>query len=70
MKKIVGYKNSLCQRLDSKWEWTCAVWFGHGMFADAYIKGTKPFDTHEEATANMDKTIRLFGITKRTHKVW
>lgn len=66
MKKIVGYRKSLCHKLDGKWEWACPVWFNNGMFANAWIRGTDSFDSKEKAVEDMTKTLRMFGITKRT----
>lgn len=64
--KIVGFRKCFTHRLDDKWEWACPVWFNEGIFAHAIIKGVKEFDTEEEARTNMDETMKLFGVTKRT----
>ena len=66
MTRVAGYRKSLNRRLDEKWEWACPVWFGPGMFANAWIKGSRPFDTQKEAIADMQQTLPLFGITKET----
>ena len=64
--KIVGYRICFTHRLDNKWDWSCPVWFTEGIFANAMIKSPKEFDTEAEALANMQATMKLFGVTKRT----
>jgi hypothetical protein len=64
--KIVGYRKCLTHRLDQTWDWECPVWFNEGMFAHAYIKCVGTFKTREDAEADMAKTLKLFGVTKRT----
>ena len=64
--KIVGYRKCFTHKLDSKWDWQCPVWFNQGMFANAMIKSTKDFDTEVEANTDMEATMKLFGVTKRT----
>ena len=66
MKEIVAYRKSLCYNLAREWEWSCPVWFGPGLFADAFIKGTKAFKTKTEAVKDMNRSIKLFGITRKT----
>lgn len=65
-KKIVGYRKCFTHKLDGKWDWQCPVWFTEGMFANATIHSTRDFNTQEEAVADMEKTMKLFGVTKRT----
>ena len=64
--KIVGYRKCFTHKLDGKWDWQCPVWFNQGMFANAMIKSTKDFDTEVEANTDMEATMKLFGVTKRT----
>lgn len=64
--KIVGYRKCYTHRLDNKWDWNCPVWFTEGIFANAMIKSAREFDTQEEAVADMETTMKLFGVTKRT----
>ena len=64
--KIVGYRKCFTHKLDGKWDWQCPVWFNQGMFANAMIKSARDFDTEVEAAADMEKTMKLFGVTKRT----
>ena len=66
MKKIVGYRKALTHRLDGEWEWSCPVWFTVGIFANATIHGTNRFETQSLAVADMETTMKLFGVTKRT----
>lgn len=66
MKEIVAYRKSLCYNLAREWEWSCPVWFTAGMFADAMLKGTKAFRTKREAVKDMNRAIKLFGITRKT----
>lgn len=67
MKKIVYYQGCLTLNLKNKYEWSVAVWLNTGMFADAYIKMAKqPFETSEEAIKDMNATLALFGVTKKT----
>lgn len=65
MKEIVAYRRSLCHTLTREWEWSCPVWFTEGMFANAMIHGPKPFKTKAEAVKDMNRTMRLFGCTKK-----
>jgi hypothetical protein len=64
--KIVGYRKCFTHRLDRKWDWQCPVWFTQGMFANATIHSARDFDTQEDAVADMEATMKLFGVTKRT----
>lgn len=64
--KIVGYRKCFTHRLDRKWDWNCPVWFTESIFANAMIKSAREFDTQEEAVADMEATMKLFGVTKRT----
>ena len=66
MKKIVGYRKCFTHKLDGKWDWQCPVWFTEGIFASAMIKSARDFDTQDEALADMEATMKLFGVTKRT----
>lgn len=66
MKQIVGYRKCFTHKLDGKWDWKCPVWFNKGMFANAMIKSARDFDTEVEANADMEATMKLFGVTKRT----
>jgi hypothetical protein len=64
--KIVGYRKCFTHKLDGKWDWQCPVWFTVGIFANAMIKSARDFDTQEDAVDDMDATMKLFGVTKRT----
>ena len=66
MKKIVYHRKCICTKLNGKFEWSAAVWFNTGMFADATIHGRTEKDTIEEVQADMKATLALFGVTKRT----
>lgn len=68
--KIVSYKRCFYHNLKKRWEWSCPVWFNTGLFADAWVKPTKEFDTMEEAEEDMVKTMKKFGVTKRTQILW
>jgi hypothetical protein len=65
MNKIVAYRKSLCHNLAREWEWSCPVWFGHGIFADAVIRGRHPFRRKSDAIRDLNKTMKLFGVTKK-----
>ena len=64
--KIVGYRKCFTHKLDGKWDWQCPVWFNEGIFASAMIKSARDFDTQIEAVDDMEATMKLFGVTKRT----
>ncbi len=66
MKKIVGYRKCLNHTLAKEWEWSCAVWFDSGMFADAIIKSTGPMKRKQDAIKEMKETLAKFGVTKET----
>jgi hypothetical protein len=69
MKKIVGYRKCFTHRLDNTWDWNCPVWFTEGIFANAMIKSARDFDTQKDAVDDMDATMKLFGVTKRTENL-
>jgi len=66
MKEIVSYRRTLNRRLDRQWEWACPIWFGPGMFADAWITNRLPFKRKRDAVADMKRTMKKFGVTKKT----
>lgn len=66
MKKIVYYRKCLTTLLSGKYEWSAAVWFNTGIFADATIEGRNQFETIDEAVADMKRILALFGVTNRT----
>ena len=69
MKKIYSYKTHFNKRLDERWEWQCALWFSpFGLWADAVVRSTNPFNTEQVCIENMSVIMKNLGITKRTHK--